>query len=251
MSEIALQVKEPEAALAMSEATAVVQMVDRAARDPNVDITKMRELLAMRREIMAFEAQRNFDDAMSVAQAEMGPIIANANNTQTRSKYATYDALDRAIRPIYTRHGFSVTFGTADTPLQDHVRITAIVACNGHREHHHVDMPADGKGAKGGDVMTKTHATVSAISYGRRAILVMAFNLAVDRDDDGNAAGRISDEPKMVDEAQYREVSRLIEETQSDEDKLLAYVKCDDLHNLTQSQYRIAIAALKKKAANK
>jgi hypothetical protein len=49
-------------------------------------------------------------------------------------------------------------------------------------------MPADGKGAKGGDVMTKTHATGAAMSYGMRYLLKMIFNVAIGEDDkDGNA----------------------------------------------------------------
>ena len=50
-------------------------------------------------------------------------------------------------------------------------------------------MPADGKGAKGGDVMTKTHATGSAMTYGQRYLVKMIFNIAVGADDDGRAAG--------------------------------------------------------------
>src|SRR5262245_59359649 len=41
----------------------------------------------------------------------------------------------------------------------------------------------------GGDVMSRTHATASVISYGMRYLAVMIFNLSIDRDDDGNAAG--------------------------------------------------------------
>src|SRR5690606_15862485 len=51
-------------------------------------------------------------------------------------------------------------------------------------------MPADGKGAKGGDVMTKTHAAGSAMSYGQRYLLKLIFNVAIgENDDDGNSAG--------------------------------------------------------------
>lgn len=56
-------------------------------------------------------------------------------------------------------------------------------------------MPADGKGAKGGDVMTKTHAAGSAMSYGQRYLLKMIFNLAVGDDDDGQKAGRQQQHP--------------------------------------------------------
>ena len=44
------------------------------------------------------------------------------------------------------------------------------------------------KGAKGGDVMTKTHAAGSALTYGQRYLLKMIFNIAIGSDDDGNAA---------------------------------------------------------------
>ena len=46
-----------------------------------------------------------------------------------------------------------------------------------------------GKGAKGGDVMTKTHAFGSGTSYGMRYLLKMIFNVAIgEEDDDGNSA---------------------------------------------------------------
>ncbi len=48
-------------------------------------------------------------------------------------------------------------------------------------------MPADGKGAKGGDVMTKTHAVGAAKSYGKRYLLKDIFNIAIGEEDtDGN-----------------------------------------------------------------
>ena len=57
----------------------------------------------------------------------------------------------------------------------------------GHTRTYQCDMPSDGKGAKGNDVMTKTHAAGSAASYGMRYLLKMIFNIAIGEDDtDGN-----------------------------------------------------------------
>src|SRR6185369_10536751 len=153
-----------------AENDAFLAMIERAARDPSVDMDKMERLIGMRERMQAAAAERAFEDAMAAAQAEMEPVRANANNPQTKSKYASYFALDTAIRPIYTKHGFSLSFDTADA-AEGHVRIVCKVACRGHRERPHIDMPADGKGAKGGDVMTKTHATGSAVTYGKRYLL--------------------------------------------------------------------------------
>ncbi len=68
-------------------------------------------------------------------------------------------------------------------------------------------MPADGKGAKGGDVMTKTHATGAAASYGARYLLKGIFNIAVGDDDrDGNAPPETE---KFITEEQVMELRDL------------------------------------------
>jgi hypothetical protein len=61
---------------------------------------------------------------------------------------------------------------------------------DGFSRRYQIDMPIDTKGARGGDVMTRTHATGSAYTYGKRYLLIGMFNLAIDDDDDGNVAGR-------------------------------------------------------------
>lgn len=174
----------------VDEAASLIQVIAAAARNPQVDIEKMERLWVIHEGLRNRTAEEAFNSAMNQAQGEMGPIGVDATNQQTRSKYATYAKLDRALRPIYTRHGFSISFDTGEGAPEAHVRVLAYVSHrNGHTRTYHCDMPADGKGAKGGDVMTKTHATGSATSYGMRYLLKMIFNIAVgDEDDDGNAA---------------------------------------------------------------
>jgi hypothetical protein len=124
---------------------------------------------------------------MRAAQGDMRQVATDANNPQTRSRYATYAAIDAALRPVYTQHGFSISFGTGDAP-EGYVRVVAYVShVGGHTRQYKADMPADGKGAKGGDVMTKTHAFGAGTSYGMRYLLKMIFNVAIGEYDlDGN-----------------------------------------------------------------
>src|SRR6185312_13445858 len=97
--------------------SAVLSIISEAAKNPAIDVEKLERLLAMherlqesarteearqRREV----AQAAFNAAMVAAQSEMRPIAEDATNPQTRSKYATYAAIDRHLRPIYTSHGF-------------------------------------------------------------------------------------------------------------------------------------------------
>lgn len=166
-------------------------MIARAATDPNVDIDKMERLLAMQERVLAKEAETAFNVALNDVQASMGRIAADANNPQTKSKYASYAALDRVLRPIYTKRGLSLSFDTEDGAPEGYVRVLCYVSHSmGHTRTYRVDMACDGKGAKGGDVMTKTHAMGSAFTYGQRYLLKAIFNVAIGDDDDGNAASQ-------------------------------------------------------------
>lgn len=169
----------------------LIHVIAAAARDPNVDIDKMERLWAMHERLKGRADEEAFNAAMNKAQGEMGRVAVDAANAQTRSVYATYGQLDKAVRPIYTKHGFSISFNEGDGAPEGHARILAYVSHSaGHTRAYKADIPNDGKGAKGGDVMTKTHATGAAHSYGRRYLLKDIFNIAIgEEDNDGNGEG--------------------------------------------------------------
>lgn len=175
----------------LGDGSPILGLIERASRDPNVDIDKMERLIAMHERVQAEQSRREFDNAMASAQEAMKAIRANLENKQTKSEYASYAQLDKAVRPIYSRHGFALTFNTGDAPNPNEVRVLCTVSHRaGHRQDYKIDMPADGKGPQGAAVMTRTHATGAAASYGQRYLLKLIFNLAVgDVDDDGNGAG--------------------------------------------------------------
>lgn len=169
----------------------IMAIIARASVDPNCDVDKLERLLAIRDKEIAAQAEKEFNQAMKRAQTEMEPISADAMNPQTRSRYARYAKLDRALRPIYTKEGFALSFDTTNSPKPGHERFLCYVTHQrGGARTYHIDMPTDGKGAKGGDVMTATHAVGSAASYGMRYLLKMIFNVAIgEDDDDGNGGG--------------------------------------------------------------
>lgn len=189
VNEITKTVQEFNAPLPVVKVTSILDVIDRASTDPSVDVTKMEKLLSMYERVQAREAEMQFNAAMTGAQKEMRSIAADASNPQTHSKYASYNALDKVLRPIYTQQGFALSFDTGDA-AENYVRVLCYVSHGaGHTRTYRVDMPADGKGAKGGDVMTKTHAAGAAMSYGSRYLLKLIFNVAVgEHDDDGNGA---------------------------------------------------------------
>lgn len=181
---------EPKA-LAMPADTAL-QVFERIASAPGASVEAIERLMALWERIEAKKAEQAFNAAMTEAQKEMRAVAPDAFNPQTKSKYATLAALDADLRPVYTKHGFALSFDTGDAPHELEVRVLCYVShAGGHAKTYKIDMPADGKGAKGGDAMTRTHATGSAASYGQRYLLKLIFNVTVgELDDDGNGAAR-------------------------------------------------------------
>lgn len=245
MNQVALRQGGPtEPVPIQSETGAIISMIERAARDPAVDVDKLRQLMEMRQQVDRERAEREFDAAMADAQSKLRRIRADANNPQTRSRYASYAALDRTLRPIYTDAGFALSFNT-EPAAENMVRVTCDLSHrSGHKRHYQIDMPADGKGAKGGDVMTKTHATGSAVTYGRRYLLQMIFNLAVGEDDDGNAA---NDTGELVSAAQVEQLRELIVEVGADIPRFLKYIGVESLGDIRAKDFKRAVAALESK----
>lgn len=196
------------------------------AQIAQLPVDKLDHLLRLQERVRDTDARKFYNAAMSAAQAEMGRISTDALNPQTRSRYATYGQLDKALRPIYSRHGFSVSFNTADSPLEQHVRVLATVAhSEGHEREFQADIPCDGKGPKGNDVMSKTHAAGSAMSYGQRYLLKLIFNVAIgENDDDGNGASQ-PQANGLVSETQANELLRLIRNDKSREARTFTYVE--------------------------
>jgi ERF superfamily protein len=159
----------------------------RLAIEKGAPIETIERLVAMMKEERAYQAEKEFNEALNAAQTEIERVAPDKDNKQTNSRYASYAALSGMVKPIYTKHGFSLSFDEEDSPKADHVRVVGILSKGGHTRRYHKDICADGKGAKGGDVMTRTHAEGAADSYGMRYLLKKIFDIAIgEEDDDGN-----------------------------------------------------------------
>ena len=246
---VAVHQASPPAVIA-SESAAIISMIERASRDPSVDLDKLERLMRMRKEVQAEAAERAFNIAMRAAQADMRPIGADAKNPQTKSMYATYAKLDSVLRPIYTKHGFSLSFDEVDCPKPEHIRVVCYVSHeDGHTRVYRKDMPADGKGAKGGDVMTKTHATGAAASYGARYILKGIFNIAVGEEDrDGNEPPppRQVERP-YVSQEQIDALRDLVEAAGTTEERFCAHIKVGSLAEIFADRYQDACGILNRR----
>ena len=185
--EKSLQKVEP-AETALSSTLAVIE---RAAGNKEIDVDKMERLLQMQERILAKQAESEFNEAMQRVQQEIPRILRDATNPSTNSKYARLESLLKVVVPIYTAFGFSLSFGTSDCHVPGHYRIVCDVAHKGmagsFTRHYQCDIPADTTGMKGTLNKTATHGFGSTMSYGRRYLTLLIFNIAlINEDNDGD-----------------------------------------------------------------
>jgi hypothetical protein len=218
-------------------------MIERAARDPAVDISKMERLFEMAERVRARDAEAASNTSMSAAQAELIPVSRNRENKQTGSNYADLAAIMKEAMPIIHKHGFGVICSEFKSDRENYLGIACEVThSKGHSRRYEFHVPFDGTGIKGNPNKTATHAYGSTVSYGRRYAICSVFGIAT-ADDDGNAASRkpkASDGPPVT-PAQIKELEDIMARAEVDAQIILDNYKVIDLSELTVAQYQNAI----------
>lgn len=213
---------EAAAPVAMDEATALVALIERAAKDPSVDLDKMERLFRLHEAALDRRSKTAFAEALSAMQAQLPTVVAlgritgedKDKNKITRSKYAKWEDVNEAIRPVLCEHGFALSFRITQ-PTPDRVAVTAVLTHRGgHSEETTLHLPNDPSGGK-----NNVQAWGSSVSYGKRYTSFALLNIAArGEDDDGKAADKPAE---FITDAQVAELEKLIADTKSDKEKFL------------------------------
>jgi hypothetical protein len=230
----------PQSALpVLSETSAVLHMIERAARDPSVDMDKMLKLMAMRDQAETNQARKAFDEAVSAAKAEIPPITRNATGHNNK-KYADFAAIARVVDPIIGKHGLSYRFRTTQN---GNIAVTCILSHKaGHSEETTLVGPADATGSK-----NAIQAIGSTLTYLQRYSLVQMLGLAAGDDDDGKNAGGSG----AITLEQVEELVALADEVGADKEAFCRYFKVGGFADIPVKEFPRAVAALNKKRAAK
>lgn len=162
--------------VAMNETGAMVAMIERAARDPNVDVEKMERLFAMHERMEARQAAVAFNDALADMLDKL-PVVGERGNAAGRYTFALWEDINKAIKPILKEHGFALTFRTDFT---DGIAVTGVLSHRlGHSESTTIKLPADPSGNK-----NAVQAVASSVSYGKRYTAGALLNLTSHGEDD-------------------------------------------------------------------
>lgn len=219
-------------------------IIERLAKNPDIDVAKIQQILDMQERILDRNAKQAFNAAMTRTQKRIELVVAKSKNEQTNSTYADLKAVLISAKPIYTEEGFSLMFYEGETTKEKHKRVCVdIMHEAGHTEKRYGNFAIQTTGIAGKPMMTEIHGEGSAFSYGRRYLTCMIFNIPTG-DDDGNAAGG---EPEYIDEKQKSTIVDYIADRGVDEKKFLAYMAAESLEKILAKDYDKAITALKAK----
>lgn len=240
---IAMQPAGPASALPVqSEMGALISIIERAARDPSVDIDKLQRLMDMQERIMERNAKAAYAAALAAMQPELPVIVERGKIDIGRGKpqsYALWEDINETIKPILAKHGFGLSFRTGQEDGK--VVVTGILSHReGHSERTTMLLPVDGSGSK-----NAVQAVGSSTSYGKRYTASALLNLTSrGEDDDGKAAGMGA----AITDDQAADLIALMESVGADKSKFLRFFKIEQLADLPSKRFQEAVNMLNAKA---
>lgn len=232
-----------------ADAVALMEVISRAAGDPNTDVNKLERLMGMYERITAARAKAAFDAALSSMQPKL-PSVDRRGSITIRDKsetkkiiqstpYALFEDINEAIKPVMAEHGFAISFRTGSS-AEGKILVTAILSHkDGHREETTLTLTHDSTGSK-----NAVQAIGSSVSYGKRYTMCALLNITTKGEDDD--AVSVGDK---ITEEQLEELSKLLTETKADLRKFLEYMGVDAIFNIPAAKFAKAKQALETKKA--
>ena len=243
-------------------------MIERAAKDPAVDIEKFERLMAMKKDVEAERASLAFAEAFIELQQDLpvidrngrivvfskalreraekeGPQVYEGQAPQQKTPYVQFDDILEAIRAPLHKHGFSLRFEYTTQVVGESYRIITTAVLR-HRQGHEEKastppLQHDSTGSK-----NPTQAIGSSLTYGQRyalrAVVPIVSHAPQDADDDGRAAGSA-----LIDGDQLVQVQQLLKETESDLTIFFETLGATGFSDLTVAQWKRGVALLNEK----
>ena len=220
-------------------AMSMLAVLERAARDPNVDVDKLERLMLMKERMDAQHAKTAYDAAMAEMQPHL-PVVAERGSAAGRYTYALWEDINTLIKPVLQTYGFALTFRTNFT---DGISVTGVLSHrDGHREETTISLPPDPSGNK-----PAVQAVASSVSYGKRYTASALLNLTSHGEDDDAYRAAV----EMINEEQELQLTEMLEATNSDVSKFLKWLKVDALSSIPVKRFEEALAQLKRKEQRK
>jgi hypothetical protein len=205
----------------------------------------LRELLAVRREWEQDEARKAFHLAIAEFQ-KRAPIVEKGDKAYDK-QYARMDRIWRAVRPITSELGLSVTWQICE--LKDN-GVCHVEGNLGHAHGHSVRLAMDIPIPDLIKGQNKAQQLGSAFTYAQRYAFCASLGIVTGDDDDGNGAGTV-----FVDDAQTKHITELVDACRGladfKETAFWSWVGVASAREVPAERFNDVVAALKRKLAAK
>lgn len=190
--------QESNQVVSASESATILQVIQRAAADPQCDIEKMERLMQMHERFQSRQAEQQYAEALASMQQEL-PSISERGGIRDRSgkiqsTYALWEDINEALKPTLAKHGFALSFRI---PRNDKgVEVEGVLSHRaGHSERTSILLPADVSGNK-----NAVQAVASSVSYGKRYTAGALLNFTTHGEDDDafSSVGQSNIDQQMV-----------------------------------------------------
>ena len=212
----------------------------RLAREPMLESAKLEMLIAADERRAAQTARCAYVSART-AMAQDLPVITEAGKIIAGDKivstYALWEDVNEVLRPLLARHGFALSFRTAQEG--EAITVTAVLDHReGHQEATSLRLPADVAVGR-----NSVQAVGSSVSYGKRYTACALLNITTrGEDNDARSSGAlVTSEQVLALEARLKALN-------TSPKRLLRYLKAESLALIPAQRFDEAVSVLNAKA---
>jgi hypothetical protein len=194
-------------------AEAFGQFLMEALRNPDIPADKLQVIAQMRRDVLSDQAREAFMEHFAAFSAELPQVerdgtVALVKDGREVGRYAftTIENMDTVLRPLLAKHGFAISFSSADN--KEGVTVTGTLSGWGWERSSTYTLPPDA-----GPGRNAVQARGSSRRYAKRYVTDDLCNV-VRKGKDDDAKGALE---ALIDAAQITMLSTLLKRTETDE----------------------------------
>ena len=224
--------------VAQNESVALMDMIQRAARDPSISIERVEQMYSFYERVQASQSRKAFDAAMSAAKSKT-PIIKKNQSVSfgegtktTNYNHEDFAEIARTVDPILSENGLSYRFRVS-SQIDAPVMVTCVIShIDGHSEETTLSAGRDASGAK-----NAIQSIGSTLTYLQRYTLKAALGLAAAKDDDGKTSEKTVDDLAPVSGEQAEVLTALITETNTNIATFLKIAQAESVSDVLAKDY--------------
>ena len=207
-----LETLSKDAAMAPARTPTSLDILDAAVRGgvTSENVAVVKEIIAMRREELAFENKAKFNKAFFALRQEIGKMdfyadkAAKTESGQVAYRYCSEKELASGLEPVLFRHGFTMLFGQRDENERT-VAVITLIHCDGHEETREYSVRSGATNRMKDATAADTGATTSAW----RHLVIKMFGLK-SRIQESDDPRNLGDTSRKITPAQADELERRV-----------------------------------------